>query len=424
MYRLFKALFITNLLFFSALRLSAQKKDLIYDNHAYEPSIQSIQLLPQGNGITDRFAPSVKNIQDRANLVLEFDDLAEDADYYFVRFIHCNADWTPSDLRPGMFVQGFNEFEVTDFEFSSESKINYVHYKFPLPTFKKTGNYLAVVYRDRNKKDLILSRRFMIYENKALVGARVLRSSDVSNRMTHQRVEATVNYGGVRTPDPRRDFKVVVRQNQRADQEKTLEVTFLDENQSVMRYQNMGAENDFPGGNEFRFFDLSTINASGRNVGNVYFEDNRPIAKLMTDKIRREGYFQNLDLNGQFYIRDSEGGTNTATSAEYVQTQFTLEMPKSRTGIYLLGAFNGWRKNEASRMTYDEESGSYQHQLLLKQGWYNYMYWSADPLDEQEIERNFFETENLYEVFVYFRAMGSRGDELIGYGRVNYNNRR
>ena len=75
-------------------------------------------------------------------------------------------------------------------------------------------------------------------------------------------------------------------------------------------------------------------------------------------------------------------------------------------------------------MKYDEESGGYKHQLLLKQGWYNYMYWSADPLDEQEIERNFFETENLYEIFVYFRAMGSRGDELIGYGRINYNNRR
>lgn len=423
MHRLFPTLFVTQILLFSAIQLSAQKKDLIYDNHTYESSIQSVQLLPKANGISDRFAPSVKNMQDGINLILEFDDLVQDADYYFVRFIHCNADWTPSDFRPGMFVQGFNEFEIVDFEFSSESKVNYVHYTFAMPNFKKSGNYLAVVYRDRKKEDLVLSRRFMIYENKALVGARVLRSSSVSNRMTHQRIEATVNYGGVKAIDPRRDLKIVVRQNQRADKEKALQPTFLDENQSVLRYQNLGAENDFPAGNEFRFFDLSTINASGRNVGNVYFKDNRPIAELMTDKRRREGYFQNLDLNGQFYIRDSEG-RNTATTAEYVQTRFTLQMPKSRTGVYLIGAFNGWRKNEASRMTYDDKSGSYKRELLLKQGWYNYMYWSADPLDEQEIERNFFETENLYEIFVYFRAMGSRGDELIGYGRVNYNNRR
>ena len=191
----------------------------------------------------------------------------------------------------------------------------------------------------------------------------------------------------------------------------------------MLRYQNLGEENDFQGGNEFRFFDLSTINASGRNVGTISFKDNRPVAQLMTEQRRRESYFQNLDLNGQFYIRDSEG-RNASVTSEYVQTNFTLKMPESRTAVYLIGAFNGWRKNPTSRMTYDKESSSYRHQLLLKQGWYNYMYWSADPLDEQAIERNFFETENLYEIFVYFRAMGSRGDELIGYGRVNYNDRR
>lgn len=423
MRRLSTILFVTQILVFSSIQLSAQRKDLIYDNHAYEPSIQSIQLLPQGNGITDRFAPAVKNIQDRVNLVLEFDDLNQDADYYFVYFIHCNADWTPSDFRPGMFVQGFNEFEIADFEFSSESKVNYVHYTYPLPVFRKTGNYLAVVYRDRDKKDIVLTRRFMIYENKALVSGRVLRSSNVATRLTHQRIEATVNYAAVQAMEPRRDIKVVVRQNQRADKEKQLKSTFLDDSQSVLRFQNLGEENDFPGGNEFRFFDLSTINASGRNVGNIYFKDNRPVAQLMAEQKRRESYFQNLDLNGQFYIRDSEG-RNASVTSEYVQTHFTLKMPESRTGVYLIGAFNGWRKNAASRMTYDNESGSYKHVLLLKQGWYNYMYWSDDPLDEQEIERNFFETENLYEIFVYFRGMGSRGDELIGYGRVNYNNRR
>jgi hypothetical protein len=423
MRRLSTLLIITQILLFSSFELSAQRKELVYDNETYEPSIRTVQLLPLANGIQDRFAPAVKNLQDRTDLILEFDDLAQDADYYFVRFIHCNADWTPSDLRAGMYVQGFNEFEITDFEFSSESKINYVHYSYKLPQFKKTGNYLAVVYRDRKKQDLILSRRFMIYENKALVGARVLRSSSVANRLTHQRIEATINYGGVKSIDPRRDIKVVVRQNQRADKEKSLSPTFLDESHSVLKFQNLGAENDFAAGNEFRFFDLSTINATGRNVGNVYFKDNRPVAQLMTDQRRREGYFQNLDLNGQFYIRDAEG-RNAAFTAEYVQTQFTLKIPQSRSSVYLIGAFNGWLKNEASRMTYDSASGSYKHEILLKQGWYDYMYWSADPLDEQEIERNFFETENLYEVFVYFRAMGSRGDELIGYGRVNYNDRR
>jgi hypothetical protein len=425
MYRLYLKLIITQILLFSSIQLFAQQKDLVYNNHSYESTIQSVQLLPQGNEVADRFAPSVKNIGDRDNLVLEFDDLKEDADYYFVYFIHCNADWTPSDFRSGMYVQGFNEFEIEDFNFSSGSKINYVHYKYTFPPFKKTGNYLAVVYRDRDKKDLVLSRRFMIYENKALVGGTILRSSNVSTRLTHQRIEATINYDGVRPMDPRKDITVIVRQNQRPDQQKQLQPTFLDEGQRVLRYQNMGSENDFGGGNEFRFFDLSTINTSGRNIGNVYFEDNRPVAQLMPDQKRRGSYFQNLDLNGQFFIRDAEGQNSGASlTSEYVQTNFELKIPESRTGVYLIGAFNDWQKSPASRLTYDTESSSYTHQMLLKQGWYDYMYWSDDPLDEQEIEGNFFETENFYEIFVYFRDMSSRGDELIGYGRINFNNSR
>ncbi len=408
---------------FGAYKLSAQQKQLLYENKTYEPGIRTVQLIPEGNGISDRFAPSVKNLADRSKLVLEFDDLAQDADYYFVRFIHCNADWSPSDLRPGMFLQGFNEFEIEDFEFSSESKINYVHYRFELPNFKKGGNYLAVVYRDRKKEDFILTRQFMVHQNTSLVGGRVMRSSTVNTRLTHQRVEVTVNYTGIQSNDPRREFKVIIRQNQRPDQTRVLPVTYLDQAQSMLKYQNLGADNEFFGGNEFRFFDLSTTNSAGRNIERIDFEGNRPVAHIMKETRRREGYFQNLDINGQFYIRDLEGGYGRIT-AEYVQTHFSLEVPEKRAGIYVLGAFNNWQADEKSRMDYDSQSGQYQLQLLIKQGWYDYMYWSSDPLDEQEIERSFFDTENLYEIFVYHRAMGSRGDELVGYGKIDFNNRR
>lgn len=417
---LLSVLFLSQLVNIAAF---GQQKQLVYDNMTYEPGIRSVQLVPAGSDISSRLAPSVKNLDDRSRLVLEFDDLREDADYYFVRFVHCNADWTPSHLRPGMFVKGFNEFEIENFDFSAEAKINYVHYKFELPAFKHTGNYLAIVYRNRDKNDLVLTRRFRLYSNTALIGGQVLRSATVANRLTHQRVEATVNYGAVSSNDPRSDFKVIVRQNQRTDKERELPVTFLDQAQKVLRYQNLSGENEFLAGNEFRYFDLSTTSATGRNVNEVYFDQNRPVAKLRTDQPRRDSYFQSLDVNGQFYIRDLEASYGAIT-AEYVQTHFTLKVPESRTGVYIIGAFNNWQKNEASRMSYNRQTESYEHQLLLKQGWYDYMYWSADPLDEQGFEQSFFETENLYEIFVYFRSMGSRGDELIGYGRIDYNNRR
>ena len=399
------------------------QKELTYENKSYEPNIRSVQLLPRGQQVQSRTAPAIKNIREGANLILEFDDLKEDADYYFVRFIHCNADWSPSDMRAGMYVKGYNEFEIEDFEFSTESKLNYVHYRFPLPEFKFTGNYLAVVYRDRNKEDIVLSKRFMIYENRSAVGGRIMPSSDVSKRLTHQRIEVLLNYNEVTSMDPMRDFKVYVMQNHRPDQRKQLNTTFLDENQKTIRYQNLNSENEFAGGNEFRFFDLSTVNANGRNIGQISFVNNRPVAQVMIDQPGRDSYFQALDLNGQFFIRDLESG-QASLAAEYVQTNFSLKVPKSRSNYYIIGAFNQWRKDDDSRMVYNDATQRYEISLLLKQGWYDYMYWSEDPLDELEIENSFYDTENLYEVFVYFRAMGKRGDELIGYHRIDFNTRR
>jgi hypothetical protein len=418
--------FLLSLSLFTLVHLNTHafqaKKVVLYQDQAYEATIKTIQLLPEGNSIQSRIAPAIKKLEDGPGLVLEFDDLRNDADYFFVRFIHCNADWSPSDLRPNMYLNTVNEFEIEDFDFSQESKIPYVHYKFRIPNFKVPGNYLAIVYRDRKKDDLILTKQFMVYENQIGVGATIGLSSSVGDRQSHQRVEVTMNYGNLNSLDPRKDFKIVVRQNQRPDRELVLAPTFIDENDKVIRYQNLGAQNDFPGGNEFRYFDLSTINFKGRNVVDAGFIDNRPYAKLATDVKRSDGYFHTLDLNGQFYIRDLEGGGAFATTSEYIQTAFSLKTEKSEDEYYVLGGFNYWQKTAQSKLKWNPTSELYETEYLLKQGWYDYAYISTNDLNY--FEQSFFQTENTYEVFVYFRPIGARGDELVGYYRIDYNNRR
>lgn len=398
------------------------KKVLDYRDQAYESNIKTIQLIPEGNSIQNRISPAIKKLSDGPGLILEFDDLNNDADYFFVRFIHCNADWTPSDLRANMYLNTVNEFEIEDFEFSQESKIPYVHYKFRLPDFKVPGNYLAIVYRDRKKDDLILTKQFMVYENQVGVGATIGLSSSVGDRQSHQRVEVTMNYGNLNSLDPRMDFKVIVRQNQRSDRQLMLSPTFINENDKVIRYQNLGEQNDFPGGNEFRYFDLSTINFKGRNVVDAGFIDNRPYAKLATDEKRSDSYFHTLDLNGQFYIRDLESGGVAATTSEYIQTTFSLKTEQSEDEYYVLGGFNHWQKTPQSKLKWNPLSEVYETEYLLKQGWYDYAYTAEHDLNV--FERSFFQTENTYEVFIYFRPVGARGDQLVGYSRVDYNNRR
>ena len=411
------------------------QKMLRYRNSVYEPTIKTVQLYPKGNTVQTMLDPAVREMGETQPLILEFDDLKNNADYYFVYFVHCNANWKPSDLRPGMYLNVYNEFEIENFEFSSESKINYVHYTFQFPSFKQTGNYLAIVYRDRKKEDIILSRRFSIYRNVVSVGGTVGISLEVSKRLKNQRVEVTLNYNGLRSMNPSKDFTVVVRQNQRPDQTKTaLEYTFIDENAKTIRYQNPGLENDFPGGNEFRAFDISTVNFTGHNVAKIGFEDNRAVAELLPDKPRRSAFFQMLDINGNYYTRDLENNTAPANpsfsvgqsgklTAEYVRVRFSLQYPKSNRDIYILGAFNQWQKDENARLKFDAVTGMYHTTQLLKQGWYNYTY-IVDSRNPQLIEGSFFETENLYEIFVYFRPMGARGDKLVGYRKIDYNSGR
>lgn len=406
-------------LFLFTAHVAAQKKEMQYIDAVYEEEIKTVQLFPMGSSIEARLEPAVIKMDDRRDLILEFDDLRDDADYYYVYFIHCNADWTPSDLRPNMYVNGYNEFEILNFEFSSESRIKYVHYTYQIPDFKESGNYLAVVYRNQNKSDIILTKRFSIYDNTIGVGARVDRSASVAKRRTHQRLEVAVNYAELTAQDPRRQFTVVIRQNERIDRTQTITPTYIDEPAKLLRYQNLDEFNEFLGSNEFRHFDLSTVNFGGRNIANTRFINNKPHTQLMIDRQAPMGYLINLDVNGKFYIRDLEGRDSRLTS-EYVNVLFALDYPKLSEQIYLVGHFNNWEYSEASRMKYNPTTDRYENNYLLKQGWYDYSYVIKGP-EPQEIDRTFYETENLYEVFVYFRPMGARGDQLVGYFKTNFN---
>lgn len=397
------------------------QKELKNDNQVYEPTIKTVQINIKGNSVENAIAPPVVE-KDQKRLVLSFDDLREDADYYYVYFIHCNADWTPSDLREGMYLTGYNEFEIVNFEFSSEAKKQYVNYTFELPAVKMSGNYLAVVYRNRNKKDIVLSRRFYVYEKSAAAGIEVVRSADASKRMNNQRVEVTLNYSDLKAIDPRMQFTAVVRQNQRPDLTRVLPPTFIDDNNKTIRFQNLGEENEFPGTNEFRNFDLGTVTFSGRNVQNINMNQGEVSADLRTDRPLGQGYLQGLDINGQFYIRDLEGRSGNHT-AEYVSTNFSLDYPETDNPIYVIGAFNDWQKNASNRLTFNAATQKYEGEILVKQGWYNYAYY-IEGSDPYAIDGSYFDTENLYEVFIYYRPMGGRGDLLVAYGQNNFNTRR
>lgn len=81
---------------------------------------------------------------------------------------------------------------------------------------------------------------------------------------------------------------------------------------------------------------------------------------------------------------------------------------------------------ETYEMVYDEPTQSYMASLLMKQGYYNYMYMfepagsSAGEFLTEPVEGNFYQTENKYSVYIYYREIGARTDRLIGYTDVYF----
>jgi hypothetical protein len=400
----------------------------VIEDKVYSEHIHSVRLFPRGLQQDSQLDAPVVAISDSRPLVLLFDDIAYDPEQYTVKLIHCDANWQKSALRDNDFSQGFNQYNIEDYEYSVNTRIPYIHYRFTVPKVTKSGNYVLKVYRNRNEDEVLLTRRFMVYEELFTVGASVVPPAQTEDRKALQQINVAVNYSRVELSDPTTQVKVLIRQNQRWDNAKFLaKPTFLNQNAKSMRFEPFDGSSTFRAGNEFRFVDLRFIRATGVNIAEVKVEETMIFASALADRPRPGGvYSQYLDLNGQYMVHTNDRpGGDPEIESEYMYTTFYLEAEAGKD-IRMLGALTGWGSSPESKMTYDPKSKSYSTSLLMKQGWYDYQYGfvTQEGYESEAIEGSFFETENEYEVLVYYRALGSRYDQLVGYVYLHPNRRR
>lgn len=400
-------------------------KKLIYENKTYEPEIKSVQVYSQKQEFRSSLLPAVTSLQQN-DLVLEFDDLRNDINNYYARLIHCKYDWKPSSLRDLDFMFDYNEFNVNDYAYSSNTYVPYVHYTFRLPRVKLPGNYLLVVYRDGDQNDPVLSHRIMIFDNRSTLVQDNQTAGALALRSTNQQLNFTIGYQGLQVVNPFESVHVVVRQNYRWDNAKVdLKPSFVREDRSQIEYRLFGDDKFFEAGNEFRFVDFRSINFPGQNTDRIDKMMTPPRLWVQPDLSRvGQVYSQYQDINGQFFIENLDNREST-TASQYVNVSFTLqskEFPGS--SIYVIGEFNQWAKDDISQMRYDMPSGSYSNTQLLKQGWYNYQYWMKDEkLAPLYFEGSNYQTENMYEVFFYYRPFQPNADLLVGYFALPVNPR-
>jgi len=401
-----------------------QRKALQLADRVYETTIKTVRVFPAKTGPEIQMQPAVTRMGDWS-LVLEFDDLHSDSDNYYVRIIHCNQDWTKSTLSDLDFLNDFNEFPINQYEFSLDTWIPYVHYWTLLPAVKLPGNYVAVVYRGSDKEDIVLSKRFMVYDSRVVFTRNDLQITSGSAAIRNQQINFTINYRNQPLINPLETVNVTIRQNQRWDNLKQgLKPSFLRENINELEYRFFEDNTMIRGGNEFRFFDIRSLNYPGRNV--AYMDKGRVpwTAYIEKDKNRsKEPYSQYPDYNGSFILDNYDYRRMNASN--YITTAFTLLSPEPVQGdVYVMGAFSQWDMDESNKMQYDSAKGEYTATYLMKQGWYDYQYVvKSKELPSYFFEGTHFQTENLYEIFVYYRSFQPMADLLIGYVKFEENPR-
>lgn len=334
---------------------------------------------------------------------------------------HCEPDWKiSSQLFESDYLDGFADGNtIDDVEQSLNTTFNYTHYSFALPNkrcqLKMSGNYRVVIYDDNDSERRPLAQVcFMVEEPRMGVQLNLRTDTDADIRGRHQQIEATLNYSGMQVSNPQGEITTVLLQNNRW----TTAVWNAQPSYVMpdgLRWQHC-RDFIFDGGNEYRKFEVLDTDHATLGLQSIQWDGQRYHAFIYPD-MPRPNYVYDEDANGAYFIRNSDN-IEINTTTDYVYVHFQLPSPLLPGQVCINGQFTNDSLAHPYVMQYNAETEAYELTLLLKQGYYSYQYVqlpSGKPLPSEE---NFFQTENIYTMLVYYRAPSDRTSRLLGVGRL------
>jgi hypothetical protein len=423
--------FLTSTILFglSVLTLKAGDPDsLSFTNNTFDSRIKSVQLYKEGWNLS---YPVIKLNSDE-KLVLEFDLLDNVPETYYYTLIHCSKDWKRSDIFTTDYLDGIPDNPIEDYSPSFNTTVNYTHYKLVLPNdriqIKISGNYLLFVYNYSIPDKPVLTQRFIVTEEAAGIDIKTHRPQLTVDDNAGQQVDFKVNIKSAGIIDPDRNIYAFILQNGRWDNAKRNLKPDVSGNNELI-YNSLSNKNIFMGGNEYRYFDIKSIKYQSEFIKKIDFIAPYYNVYLYPSENREfKPYFYWKDFNGKYYIASQEG-QNPETDANYIYVYFTLPSKYMLTGgrMFVSGGLNNWSFNGNNLMIYNQEKGQYECIILLKQGWYNYEYVflknGTTDGTASKFEGSHYETENDYQVIIYYRNPRDRFDRVIGTALTNTLNR-
>ena len=377
----------------------------------------------------DELAPAVMILNTEDRLTFSFDHISTDREYLRYELVHCNANWQPSGLVDSEFLDGFNQGDIRDYDFSRATTTHYVHYWFSIPNEevrpKLSGNYLVRVYPENDPDDIWLQCRFMVSEQTAVIGSELTSRTDIDFNKSHQQLAISVDSERSNVEDPFNDLTVMIQQNGRYDNEVALRQPQMMSGRNVSIYQHQSPL-IFEAGNEYRRMECVSTQYPSMGVDHIEYNDPYYHIALFTDEPRKDQmYLYDQTQHGRFFVREYNSA-QSEVEADYVVVHFTLDMPEQKDAmIFLDGDFTNRKFDPNALMTYNRATGLYERNMLLKQGAYNYQYLLVPNGKNRgytaEIEGDKYQTVNEYLIKVYARHPGDRYDRLIGVSNIQFN---
>ena len=392
-------------------------------NSVYSQTIKSDQIgLISFQKVNDNTSSNlfIGTINESFNLTFDILSGIEYDLYYVIE--HCDFDWKKSKLIKSEYLQGFDDVKIDDYYSSFNTYQTYTHYKLSFPNrntkIKKSGNYILKILDEYGEE--IFRRKFILYENLASVQAEIKRSRELEYIHSKQVVNFEINPVNIQFSNPKKTVKVKVFKNN--DMNNAIENIQPQYNIGKKLIYKYDSELSFWGENEYLYFENKFVRNTNIRIRSFDLNDIYS-SFLYTDFPRKnKKYTYNPDINGCFLV-DVSNSSNPEYEADYVNVHFYLESSEINdinSKIYLQGNFNNYEISEKYLMDFNPNTNLHEISISLKQGFYNYKYVSVDINNNivyGSIGGNFDETENEYNIIVYYRNFGERYDRVVGAGK-------
>lgn len=423
-------------LFFVCVGLSAQTH-----THVYNEQIRTLRVerrwLVLEDGVVDGTDPE-------NTLHISFDEMSHDTHMYSYEVRMINERLQAVEVRgdrlevnAGMlsseYLKGFTTKDITEYEHSINTSREYTHYWFDFPNedmqLTKSGAYLLTIYEDGNPDNKVAEVIFYVVEPMVKIDARVRANTDIEFNGRYQQIDVDVDLQQSGISYQPSELRIVVTQNNRMDNAVYLsQPTFIEPNR--LRYVN-NKSLIFEGGNEYHHFDAFSCFYAGHGIDRVFHENGDYHVLLFPNEVTEGQYIHEFDSNGR-YVVNAERTNDADTEAEYMWVHWTLPVDKPWLdgSLYVGGELFNNEMGMRNRMQYDADARCYWLTALVKQGGYDYQYVFVPKTGErlevrgdwntttQRVDGSYWQTENEYTIYVWWRPFGSRSERLVGVSMI------